>query len=226
MAQQRVFVVMQRTDIPDSVLQMTELKPNDSQRNYIYDPPGQTQYVKNIPANDTVSTTGATPRTLDAASSGLAAYFLDHVEDAVSLDAVTDAVANAAAAAVVALAQAGSAVDLAAIDAELITAGAGAGTGLTAGNSTGAVIDVLGILAGRVYTVPAGAIIDTAGGIFNTAVSGSFTNDDDFKQLFETSAFKISNGAGQILGFKRTDFDYLGTEAPAVTVYAEDGTLL
>lgn len=225
MPDQQVFVVMQRTDIPGALLQMTELKPNDSQRNYIYDPPGQTQYVKNIPTSDTVVTTGAGPITTTADFRGLAAYLIDHVEDS-STTAITAAVANGAAAAIIARAQGGLALAVADVDAELVAAGATAGTGLTAGASTGSLVEVLGILAGRVYFLPSGSQVEDGGNAFDPTISGSFTNDDEFKQLFETSAFKISNGVGQIAGFKRADFNYLGTEDPAVTVYAQDGTLL
>lgn len=225
MAQQRVFVVMQRTDIPAGVLQMTELKPNDSQRNYIYEPPGQTQYVKNIPGFDTVATTGAGPITTNADYIGLAAYLIDNVEDA-STTALTAAVANASATAIIAAAQTGAVLDSAALTVLMVGAGATAATAVDGGTSTGSVEEVLGVLMGRSYLLPGTSEVEDGANLFNTTVFGSFTNDGEFKQLYDTSAFKISNGDGQIAGFKRADFDYLGTSAPAVVVYAEDGTLL
>jgi len=227
MAQQQVYVVMARTDIPSGVLQMTELKPNDSQRNYIYEPPGQTQYVKNIPTTTVLAPIVAAgpPVTTSRVSEGMGAYLIDNVAEGTTGLTLLPAVIDPAAAAVIAAAQAGTVLDLAAINAILVGAGADGATDLTAGGSTGSVADVLGILAGRVYVVPSGSVLSDGGGLFVAPV-GSFQNNDEIKQLYETSAFRISNGDGQIAGFKRADFDYLGTEAPAVTVYAADGTLL
>lgn len=227
MAQQRVFVVMQRTDIPSSLLQLTELKPNDSQRNYIYEPPGQTQYVKNIPINDTVATTGAGPITTDAAYNGIAAYLIDRVEDQVAgLTALTAAMANDTATDIVAAAQAGTLLDAATIGGLLVGNGAGAGTTLVAGDSTGSLEDVLGILMRRNYLLPGGTEVEDVGNDFVATISGSFTNDGEYKQLYETSSFKISNGDGQLANFKDAGFTYLDVAGSALTVYAEDGTLL
>ena len=38
------YIVMKRSDIPDGVLQITDLTPNTSLRNSIYDPAGRTGY--------------------------------------------------------------------------------------------------------------------------------------------------------------------------------------
>ena len=53
------FIIMRRTDIPNGVLQVDDLKPNDSQRNYTLDPPGQSGYVRDVPTEVIVITTGA-----------------------------------------------------------------------------------------------------------------------------------------------------------------------
>jgi|GEM_PF-1401420 len=227
MPDQRVYVVMQRTDIPDALLQLTELKPNDSQRNYIYETPGQTQYVKNIPANDTVATTGLGPITTNVDYNGLGAYLIDRVEDqAGGTPALTAAITNTASAAIIALAQAGTACDAVAVAAELVAAGAAGGTTLTAGNSTGDIEDVLGILAGRVYLLPGGSQVEDGANAFDPTIRGSFTNNDAINQLYETGDFKISNGIGQIADFKAATFEYLGVLGSAITVYAQDGSLL
>jgi hypothetical protein len=226
------FVVMRRADLPDGLVQLDDLKPNKSQQNYIYEPPGQSGYVSQIPTFDDVAITAGPPDVASATYTGLAAYLMDHVEDAVSTAAITPAVANAASTAIVGLARTGSVLDLAAIDAELITAGAA--TGLTAGNSTGAVNLVLDILAGAQYTLPAGAVINDALGVFEVAQGGSFTSPA--RMLFQTSSFNVSRGAGDIFNFLRADFTYNGTltptlgpalgVGPAIVVYADDGTLL
>jgi len=220
------FVIMARTDIPDGVLQLTELKPNDSQRNYIYETEGQTQYVKNIPTQSTIAVTGAGPITTNADYVGLAAYLVDHVENQTAGESLTPAIANAAGAAIVAAAQAGTVLDSAAIVAILVGAGAGAGTGVDTFASTGSVEEVLGILAGRVYLLPGGSTVEDGGNLFVAAVAGSFTNDGEYKQIFDTSAFKISNGAGQIANFKAATFNYADALGAALSVYADDGTVL
>lgn len=226
MPQTRVFVAMRRTDIPDSVLQLTELKPNSSQRNLIYEPEGQTQYVKSIPQQDDIALTGAGPITTDAQFEGLAAYLVDHVEDQNAGEALTAAIANDTADDIVAAVQAGTDLEAATVAGFLTGNGAGGGTTLTAGDSTGTLLDILGIIAGRRYVLPAGSQVEDGGNDFDATVSGSFTNDGEFKQLFRTSAFNISNGAGQIFNFKRADFSYDGTDGPALTVYDFDGTVL
>lgn len=227
-----VFVVMRRTDIPASLLQFTELKPNNSQRNYIYEGEGQTQYQKPIPGSDAVATAVDGTDVLVAGDArGLAAYLIDRVADGDDggvgdpQAAITAAEANAAATAILALAQAGSPVTEDAVDAALVAAGAHADTSLSTAPSTGELEDVLGILAGRVYLVPGGSRVQDDG-VFDPTVSGSFVNDAEYKQMLQTGAFNISNGIGQISKFKSADFTYLGEAGPAITVYAADGTLL
>jgi hypothetical protein len=221
------FVIMARTDIPDSVLQLTELKPNDSQRNYIYETEGQTQYVKNIPTQDVVATTGGGPITTDAAYQGLAAYLIDHVENQLADEALTAAQANEGASDITNAAQAGAVLDSAAIVAILVAlGGVSAGTGVDTNGSTGSVEEVLGILAGRVYLLPGGSEVEDGANLLTAAVAGSFTNDGEFKQILDTSAFKVSNGIGQIANFKDAGFTYDGTAASALSVYADDGTVL
>jgi hypothetical protein len=221
------FVLMARTDIPDGVLQLTELKPNDSQRNYIYETEGQTQYVKNMPASDTVVTAGGGPITTVGTYAGMAAYLIDNVEDqAAGLPALTAAMANAAAAVIELEAQAGLPLDSAALIVLLVAVGATAGTGVDVNGSTGSVEDILGILAGRDYVLPAGSQVEDGGAAFDATVSGSFTNDGEYKKLYDTSAFKISNGSGQLAGFKAATFNYDGAAGAALTVYADDGTVL
>ena len=58
----QVFLIMRRTDIPDGVLQVLDLWPNTSSKNYIYPPGlGQTGYIKNISAPLADGSVGAGP---------------------------------------------------------------------------------------------------------------------------------------------------------------------
>ena len=50
-----VYICMKRTDIPDGVLQITDLQPNVSQRNAAIDPPGQTKYINRRATGSTLA---------------------------------------------------------------------------------------------------------------------------------------------------------------------------
>lgn len=219
------YIIMRRTDIPNGVVQVDDLKPNDSQRNYTLDPPGQSGYVRNIPMSDDVVTTGAGPILTVRDACGLAAYLIDNVEDS-SGTALTAAVANAAAAAIVALPQSGMAVTLAAVDAELVAAGATAGTGLETGNSTGLLSELLELLSGAKYQLPAGSEVEDGLNAFNAARLGFFATTPGVKNIQATGAFNVSNGAGDLFNYKRADFEYNGVFGPAILVLADDGSVL
>jgi len=219
------YIIMRRTDIPNGVLQVDDLKPNDSQRNYTLDPPGQSGYVRDIPHSDTVVTTGAGPILTVRDACGLGAYLIDNVEDS-SGTALVAAVANASATAIVALAQSGSAVTLAAVNAAMVTAGATAGTGLTAGTSTATLAEVLSILSGAKYQLPGASEVETVGNLFNTVRLGFFATTPGVKHILATGAFNVSNGAGDLFGYKRADFEYNNAFGAAILVLADDGTVL
>lgn len=222
------YIIMRRTDIPNGVLQVDDLKPNDSQRNYTLDPPGQSGYVRNIPESQTVSTTGAGTVLTVRDFTGLAAYLIDNVEDAVTGDAITAAVANAAAALIIARPRAGGSVTLVNIDADLITGGAGAGTSLIstgANTSLGLLADVLRILSGASYLVPGGSAV-TITGNFHTARDGAFQDWPTVKTIVQTGAFNISNGAGDLFNYKQATFEYNGATGPALTVLSDTGAVL
>lgn len=219
------YIIMRRTDIPNGVLQVDDLKPNDSQRNYTLDPPGQSGYVRNIPTSDEVITTapGAILTVRDAC--GLAAYLIDNVEDSGGA-AITAVVANDTAATLIARAQAALTLALADVDAALVAAGATAGTGLETGASTGLLSELLEIMSGAKYQLPAGSVVDTDGSTFNPTRQGFFATTPGVKNIQATGAFNVSNGAGDLFNYKRADFEYNGVFGPAILVLADDGTVL
>jgi hypothetical protein len=218
------FIIMRRTDIPNGILQVIDLKPNTSQRSFIYDPgDGQSGYIRNIPASDTVLTTGAGPIVTNRDYCGLAAYLLDNVEDS-SGTAITAAVANAAAAAILAIPVAGTDLTLVIVDAALVTAGATAGTGLETGLSTGLFTELLNLIQGSKYLLPGGAEVEDVGNLFNPTRLGSFTFLT--RVYYPTGAFNISNGDGNLFNYKRADFEYNGVSGPAVTVYDDTGVAI
>lgn len=218
------FIVMRRTDIPDGLLQVVDLKPNTSQSNWPITPgSGQSGYIKNIPVSDTVATTGGGPIVTNADYCGVAAYLIDNVEDS-STTAITAAVANTAAAALIARAQAGQTLLLADVDAELVAAGATAGTGLTTGNSTGVLTELLDILQGAKYFLPGGAQVEDGGNLFDPTRHGYFEAGRT-RTYYDTGAFKISFGEGNLSEMLAATFTYDSVAGPAIVVYANDGAL-
>lgn len=225
------FICKRRADIPNGVLQITDLWPNASQRNQSIDPQPQGPRYVSAPVSATVvlSSTGATQRYFATAQSGLAAYIIANVATGAAA-AFTPAQANAAAAALIAAMGTGATLNLAAIN--VILAAAAAGSALTAGGSTGAVTDVLRVLAGATYTVPAGTVVQVPVSTFNPQASPATFNADNFN--FETyhdilvsdSSFYISLAQGQINGFSSSTFKYLGTTSPAIVVYDNTGAVL
>lgn len=226
------FICLARTDIPDSTLQITDLWPNKSQANAVTDPsPVGPKYINAPVTNNVVLTTAGDVKTFTAAKEGLAAYILVNVQqDGVGGLAVTPTQANVVAAAILVRMRAGLSLDLAAINVILVAA-CGAGTELTSAGgslSTGAVSDVLRILSGASYTVPAGTQIQAAGPVFNPQAGAAAWNLANFDAsqhvvLPTDSSFYQSLSFGKIAGFKAASFSYRGVIGSALTVYDDAG---
>ena len=81
------FICLANANVPDGTVQITDLWPNESQRNQSIDPPGQNRYLSR-PAGDLVALAGAGPITLLPAPAisdqfvieGLEAYIADRVD--------------------------------------------------------------------------------------------------------------------------------------------------
>ncbi len=218
------FIVMRRADIPEASLQVLDLKPNTSNKNSVLEPGlGETKYILPRPAVQDVATSGAGPILTSAEYAGLAAYLIDHVEDS-SGTAITAAVANAAALAITAIPATAGVLTLAAVNAALVAAGATVGTGLETGNSTGSLVELIDILAGRVYVLPAGSQVEDAANNFDPVVAGSFQTPARYVNL--TGDLLISIGEGNLYRMMLPTFLYLDVSGPAVVVYADDGTIM
>jgi hypothetical protein len=222
------FLVMRRADIPDGVLQQVDLWPNTSQRNFIYPPgSGQTGYIRNRPTETALVGNVALgpPVVASAELTGLAAYLIGNIDTGAGPGdpPFTAAQATAAAAAIFAAATAGTVLTLAAINAILATQVAL--TELNAQGSTGSVSDVLGILAGRVYTIASGTALSDGGGNF-VARSGAFVDAGEYRQIYDTGMFRVSLLNGNLSLLKGATFSYHGILGAAVTIYDDDGTVL
>lgn len=166
------YICLARTDIPDGTVQVLDLKPNASQLT-VYDPPAQTRYINRVLNAIPVYKANGTAT---AAVSGLTAYIVDHVRAIIAgapANSWTTTRMTAVAAAIIARLDSGAAMDLAGINTAIHTV-------LPLSNfnvapSTGVVSELLSILAGRSYTLPAGAL-KFAGGVWSAGVVGSFTH--------------------------------------------------
>lgn len=218
------YICVIRDDIPEGTLQILDLKPYTTQTGYAQEPVGQSKYVNRV-VNDTVATSGANPVTTAAEYKGLAAYLLDRVENTSTGAALTAAQANGIAEAIIARMDDGGSLTLSDINA-LINAEQGvSGSDLdgTLGNSTGSVRDVLKILAGGEYVLPAGVVLES-GGAFNATISGSFTAGQ-YRETYNTGSLRISWNEGALATCRSSSFSYKGVSGAAVVVYDDDGSL-
>ena len=170
------FLCLQTAAIPDGVLQITDMTPNESQRSELQGD-GQTRYVNRVQNDIVVDSLANQVRTVlnVGGCQGLAAYIIDNVDAGGGAGgaAATAAQANTAAAAIIAIMDAGTVCGETQINLALTNAGIGGGTTIDGGGSEGHVTEVLGILSGRGYVVPAGSEVQVA----NAKVSrrGTFT---------------------------------------------------
>jgi hypothetical protein len=224
-----MFLVMRRTDIPGGVLQVVDLFPNTSSKNYVIDPGlGQTGYIHNIPdptADGNVG--GGATFTISANLTGVSAYLLGNINTTGGDSAPFDgAEADAATAGLVAIAVAGTTLDTAAVNGVL--GGVVGGTTISGAGSTGVLSELLGVLAGRNYLIASGTDL-ASGGTKLATRQGDFVAGV-YKQLYDIGQFKVSNLNGNISLLKSVDFTYdnaLGvpTTGSAIAVYDETGTV-
>ena len=165
----RVYPVLARNDMSDNLLQFVDVHPNTSQANVPFEGVGNTGYLTWDVLNSTVALTnsGAGLMVTSGTYYGLAAYFLDNVENVGGGNlALTAAQANAMAAAVLVRVAAGLDLELANIN-TIINTPAGVTLSDLNGvvvnsNSTGAVQDIMRILAGETWFIAAGMAVSAA----------------------------------------------------------------
>jgi len=238
------YIVLNRNDMSDNLLQVFDIKPNTSQLG-IYDSVwanqgGQTGYLTWDAQNDTVATTtGALGiEVTDAAYKGLAAYLIDNVEDVQDGNlALTDTLANTIATAIVGRVDGGLSLTLAIINGLINTAIGGAANSdldgtAAASYSTGTVEEILRILAGEVYRVPTASQVGDAAnafpghGVAHTRI-GDFvaTTDDDYRYVRKfayTGSLNLSCLSGNLSKMKAATYSWIN---PSYT-YGAAGTAL
>lgn len=144
----------------------------------------------------------------------------------VDADALTAAEANTSAADILDLLKLGN---LAAPAAPLTLAAVNGE--MAAGALTAAQLpSLLGVLAGRDYTVPANTVIEAASA-FGVSPAISQPGGPSYgpnRPTYDTSSLTLSVTTGHLAGFLAHDFEYQyvsGTNGEAVAVYNDDGTL-
>lgn len=218
-------IILKRSDIPAGTLQVLDLDPNESQRNLIYDPPGQTKYVDPVQRATPQVDTIAGDIIIRNEISGLEAWFITNVADGggaslTPAEAVTNADDVLGLLAFGDLTSAAGVLTVAAINGALTT-------GAIVGGQLQALLDVL---AGQEYTVPAGVQIETGGAL---AVDPAIGADGGpffgpIRRVFDTSSLTLSVNTGVLSGYLDNGFLYQGvggTNGEAVAVYNDDGTL-
>lgn len=226
------FICKRRSDIPDSILQVKDLWPNKSQYNVPNEPHPQGPRYVDGPINDTlVLRTGAGASLyVQGLTRGLAAYLAVNIEDQAAAAALTAVQANGAAVGIIARMLGGLSLTAADINAVIqAQPGVNAGTTLTAGNSTGSVMDVLRICAGAVFTVPNNVQTQTVGGAFipNATPNANRFDYTKFKDVLTAdSSFYISYAEGNIYGLLRPTFTYRNILGAAIAVYDNTGALM
>jgi hypothetical protein len=237
----RAFICLRRNDVPQGLLFLQDLQPNPSYRDLIHDPQPQAGYlnptnsIQTETALDTTATTtagypdvdpngvgGDSHRATGAAKKGLIAYLQDviHANPGGTDTVPTIAQATNAANDIIDRVNDGLSLTLTAINTILVNR-CGADTNLDGdglGDSFGTVEEVLRIVAGEVYKVPANtvAITGTGGGTnvftaladrvaaigantanFNSRGSFVASTDSDYRpyrRLFQSDSLLISVG--------------------------------
>lgn len=189
-----VFIIPIRNDLDGMSIQVTDLRPNTSQRNLIYDGGGQTGYLKwsldprgttlvdgdsyaggstttgpiTVLSADDTTGAGNDCSVAGTAEFGLEAYLRDrvNVNPGANNDSMTPAEAKNVADDIRSALAAGTDLTLTDINTILNANLAGADNDLegTAGDSFGTVIDILRILQGEVYRVRALSIVTDQAG--------------------------------------------------------------
>lgn len=121
---------------------------------------------------------------------------------------------------------AGDAITLAVDDATSHSVSGATLAGSTGSGSTGDLDALLRIIAGELYTVPAGSEIENASNQMVQTDQGAFGTNDRILRTYQTGAFELSRTQGELSVLKGATFSYLGTTGAAVTIYDDSGNVL
>jgi hypothetical protein len=227
-----VYITVTRDDIPNATLQIRDLFPNPSQYNPVIDPIPQGPFYLSQPSNSTVYTTAnVDARTIRNNVSGLAAYLIATVGGAFDGGddiALTASEANAIALAIIARMQSSNTLTTAALNAiiQANTAGADA-NGIGLRTSTARLGDILAILTGAVFSLPAGHQVQDTDGVFTPIavidIDNYFSGEKNDRVLDSDVAVSAAKGALSVM--LSDNFTYKGVANNCVAIYNSDGTV-
>jgi len=235
-----VYITVTRDDIPNATLQIRDLFPNPSQFNPVIDAYPQGPFYLTQPANSTVATSSnGNTRTIRNNVSGLAAYLIATVGgaffDGPDVDILTDddhaltaSEANAIALAIIARMQTSNTLTTAALNA-IIQANTAGGdlNGIGLRSSTARLADILAILTGAVFSLPASHQVQNADGIFTPIavidIDDYFSGEKNNRVLASDIAVSAAKGALSVM--LSDNFTYKGVANNCIAIYNSDGTV-
>ena len=91
--------------------------------------------------------------------------------------------------------------------------------------STGVLTDLLKILAGGEFVLPAGSVTETPTGTFDPTAKGSFTTGQ-YRNTYDGFALSASLGEGALSQFVASTYEYGGTTGAALVVYSDLGAVM
>ncbi len=233
----QVYLLARRAEVQNGSVMVTDLFPNESQRNTSIDPVGAGPiYIRQVDLGaqgslrSVLKTDSAGVITFVNQASGLIAFLLKNVQSGANNDALTLGEATVGAKAILALVRSGAVLNLAAINGILDDATVGgAGTDLSTHSS---VSELLRVLAGETYLVPANSQIEGANNVFTPDLNASSYFQNDVRHPVDgDSSWLVSLEEGSLKGLSSVQNPEVGfagvkTSTPIVTVYNADGTLV
>ena len=224
-----VYITMTRTDIPNGLLQIRDLYPNPSDFNAVIDPYPQGPFYLSQPSNSTVYTTSnGDARTISYSVSGLSAYLIATLRGndlgGGDYEALTATEANTIATNLISRMQ--NSLALASANITDIANNTQADSSMAA-PSTARVADILAILTGAIFTLPAGHQVQDTNGIFTPIsvidIDDYFSGEKNNRVLASDIAVSAAKGALSVM--LSDNFTYKGTANNCVAIYNSDGTV-
>ena len=231
----QVYLIARRAEVQNGSVMVTDLFPNESQRNTAIDPVGAGPiYVRQIDLGvkgkyRAILSTTANVISFARESRGLVAFLIKNVAHGANGDALTVAEATFGANLILAEVRDGNALPAIAINGILTNINVGgAGTDIEA-NST--VSELIRVLSGETYIVKAGSTVEAVNGAFVPDVNASAGFQNDVRHPVDgDSSWVLSAQGGVLSGLKsnqnvKVGFAGVLTTDPIVTVYNADGSL-
>ena len=218
-------ICIRDASIKNGQLMVKDLFPNRSLANPVIDPaPQGPRYLRVVETPTLPTLTGTV---IAKTVSGLAAYCLVTFDQGAAGANITPAESVLIAEAIISEMRTGGDLETADINGLIAPLQGLAGTGIGLGASTATVNNILQILGGATFTVPAGYDLEdaqNAAQFLSEADQASSFSEFFNPVLFEDSSFWISLAQGDLLGLKSSRTDRSGTVLdPFVVVYSGTG---